>query len=121
MKNVKIDRETMYNIKTTFTLVRVENPTGHKALSVVIMQDMITDVVVGVDIVCNDYNKSNGFRVNSEHFDGVICRQNMQDFIQWTEYITDFNPFVHEFKHDELNLVRYHVIRIVSNILTLTE
>lgn len=121
MKKVTIERENMLNINTTFTLIRVENSIKHKALSVVIMQDMITDAVEGVDIVCNDYNKRNNFRIDSEYFDGIICRQNMQDFIQWTEYITDFNPFIHEFESDELKLVRYHTIRIVSNILTLTE
>lgn len=119
MKNIEIEKDSMFD--TTFTFVRVENPMSHKALSVVIMQDMITDTIVGVDIVCNDYSKDNEFHIDTEYFDGVICRQNMQDFLQWTEYITDFNPFVHEFEHDELNLVRYHVIRMVSNILTLTE
>lgn len=121
MKNIKIDRDAMLDINTTFTLIRVENPTKHKALSVVIMQDMMTDAIEGIDIVCNDYNKEDDFRVDSEYFDGIVCRQNMQDFLQWTEYITDFNPFIREFKSDELKLVRYHTIRIVSNILTLTE
>lgn len=121
MKNVKIDRDAMFDIDTTFTLVRVENPEKHKVLSVIIMQDMMTDAIEGVNIVCNDYNEKEDFRVDSEYFDGIVCRQNMQDFLQWTEYITDFNPFVREFEPDELKLVRYHVVRIVSNILTLIE